>query len=388
VSGQLAQFISPDHPTIDQYSQGQRYFVKPKVGLDLKTSSAYFKPEVAWHTRQYTLSRLSAPLQSTGAHKQQTVGIPIHTLDMGLFLERQLGSQSIQTLEPRLFYLYVPNINQNNLPTFDSTLYSFNYQQLFRDNRFSGLDRQSDAHQLAFGTTSRLKHKDSGREYAQINIGQLYYFTSAHVSLCDPNSTPGCRTIENPFADAKASSVVTELLAHINPALSVRAEGQFNPSLHRIAAVTTSLQYHHPHLPQKLFNIEYNFLKEGNIQYDLEGNRLYPVNDPHNDLSTLVSSFKLPLALHWTGIAYWNFALKGQLTQEVFSGVEYNQCCFALRMGFHRQLRLRNNSMSPKNYDNIASIQFALKGLGQLGTDPGMRLKENIHGFRETLSVF
>src|SRR3546814_10836630 len=45
------------------------------------------------------------------------------------------GTSYTQTLEPRLYYLYVPYRNQDNLPLFDTRVMAFDYWQLFSPNR-------------------------------------------------------------------------------------------------------------------------------------------------------------------------------------------------------------------------------------------------------------
>ena len=73
-------------------------------------------------------------------------------------LERAAGShgQRLQTLEPRVKYLYVPFREQDDLPVFDTAVPDLSLVQLFRTNRYVGADRQSDAGQLSAGLTTRL----------------------------------------------------------------------------------------------------------------------------------------------------------------------------------------------------------------------------------------
>jgi len=40
----------------------------------------------------------------------------------------------LHTLEPRLFYLYIPNINQQNIPIFDTALNDFSFNSMFLEN--------------------------------------------------------------------------------------------------------------------------------------------------------------------------------------------------------------------------------------------------------------
>ena len=52
-----------------------------------------------------------------------------------VFFERntKLGDSAfLQTLEPRLFYLYIPKEGQDRIPLFDTSEYDFNFFQLFR----------------------------------------------------------------------------------------------------------------------------------------------------------------------------------------------------------------------------------------------------------------
>ena len=73
----------------------------------------------------------------------QTRTLPILSLDTGLIFERDtgwFGRAAQQTLEPRLFYAYIPFRDQSNLPNFDSALADLNYAQLFTENIYSGSD--------------------------------------------------------------------------------------------------------------------------------------------------------------------------------------------------------------------------------------------------------
>ncbi len=117
--------------------------------------------------------------------------LPILSLDTGLIFERDIGwfgRAAQQTLEPRLFYAYIPFRNQNNLPNFDSALADLNYAQLFTENIFSGSDRISNANQLTAALTTRILDTETGAERLRAAIAQRYYFTEQLVTL--PGQTP------------------------------------------------------------------------------------------------------------------------------------------------------------------------------------------------------
>lgn len=74
-----------------------------------------------------------------------------------------------QTLEPHIQYLYRPYKDQSNIGSkrvnnylgfgYDSALVQQDYYSLFRDRRYSGLDRISSANQVTVGGTSRFMIK-------------------------------------------------------------------------------------------------------------------------------------------------------------------------------------------------------------------------------------
>ena len=105
--------------------------------------------------------------------------LPIFSLDNSWYLDANLhffGNGYTQTLEPRLFYLYVPYKNQQDIPNFDSYLSIFDFDQLFVENRFSGLDKLGDANQISFGLTTRFLDAYSAEERFSANIGIAYQF--------------------------------------------------------------------------------------------------------------------------------------------------------------------------------------------------------------------
>ena len=127
----------------------------------LNWSWGFLKPSLKYAYTQYDLD-LDGRGQSTLASYEsfdssQNRSVPIFSVDSGLYLDRNqwFGKDYRQTLEPRLFYLYVPEEDQDDIPIFDTGESSFSYSSLWRENRFSGKDRIGDANQVSLGVTSR-----------------------------------------------------------------------------------------------------------------------------------------------------------------------------------------------------------------------------------------
>src|SRR3546814_6582072 len=75
-----------------------------------------------------------------GFPKTQSRTLSVLSLDSGMTFERSttlFGNDSIQTLEPRVYYLYVPYRDQSELPVFDTDIATFNFSQAFNENLFT-----------------------------------------------------------------------------------------------------------------------------------------------------------------------------------------------------------------------------------------------------------
>lgn len=116
--------------------------------MPLDWTYGFVKPALKYQYTQYQLdldsigkSQIVAQDQAAAAAGTDNVNghfdsnqsrVPIASIDSGLYFDRNtqwFGKNYRQTLEPRLFYLYVPEENQDDIPVFDE--YTFSYASLF-----------------------------------------------------------------------------------------------------------------------------------------------------------------------------------------------------------------------------------------------------------------
>src|SRR3546814_13929183 len=100
---------------------------------------------------------------------------------------------------------------------------TFSWGQLFRDNRFSGADRQTDANQLTMAVTSRLIRESDGREKLAVSLGQIQYFEDSRVGLS--SSTP--------VLESGRSAWVADATYAVNDRWSIGASYQWDPKFGR-----------------------------------------------------------------------------------------------------------------------------------------------------------
>ena len=321
---------------------GFRYDLKPALSYPIRTPSAFIIPKA---TVQYTGYHLDG--QPAGLSDNPDRLLPILSTDAGLFFERDFsfaGKNFVQTLEPRLYYLYVPFDDQDDLPDFDTGERTFSFAQLFRENRFSGADRVGDANQLTLAVSSRLL-TTTGEEWLRGSIGQIYYFRDRDVQL-------------RPTAAAQTdgtSDIVGELSAKVWDDWRVTAGMQWNVDESRTDRNTLRLRYQPA--PHKVVNVEYRFVRDTVEQTDL--------------------SFRWPLNHNWGFVGRWNYSLPESRTLEAFGGVEYESCCWATRAVVRRFLRNTEG-----DFDNGIFLQFELKGLAGIGESAATFLRKSIPGYQ------
>jgi LPS-assembly protein len=324
--------------------EGERYTIYPTASVPLETTYLNFTPKVGLHYTHYSLDS-SAP--------EQTIDrlLPIASLDTGLFFERDTtfrGRAYLQTLEPRLYYVYVPYEDQSQIPVFDTALLDFNFAQMFRENQFIGGDRINDANQLTLALINRYIEDGSGLERLRVALGQRYYFASQQVTL------PGV-----PPRDTNSTDVLLEVGGQINASLRVDTGWQFNTDLGR--TIRNNIVASWRPAPGRAINVGYRFIDAAVEQVDF--------------------SAQWPLTDRLYGLSRLNYSLRDNRLVEGLAGLEYNGGCWALRMVAQKIATTENSS------NNAFFLQLELNGLGRIGSNPLQALKQSIPGYANTTEI-
>jgi len=327
----------------DQGPRGLRVDLKPTLSLPWRTAWWYAVPSASLRHTNYSLEDVN-PGQDDDVERT----LPILSFDAGTFFERDLrfgGNDYIHTLEPRVFYLYVPFESQDEIPRFDTGQFTFSFSQLFRDNRFSGADRQGDANRVSVALTSRLL-TPRGDELLRASIGQIRFLRDRDVGL-----TPG-----EPADTSLDSPIVAEAAANAGPWRFLGGL-QWDPGKSRIERGTATVRYQPD--PGRVVNAGYRLVRE---RADM--------------IEQTDASFRWPLDPNWSVVGRWNYSLEEKLTLEAFGGVEYNSCCWAFRVVGRRFVN--DEDADPTN---ALFLQLELKGLAGVG-EAGEFLERQIPGYR------
>jgi LPS-assembly protein len=350
----------------DQRIDGDRLDLYPYLAADFRGAAWFVRPKLAYRYTAYQLDGnyqnygYRGPLTGTQVSpfddRTPSRALPIASLDTGLVFERKtslFGTSYTQTLEPRLYYLYVPYRNQDDLPVFDSRRMSFDYWQLFSPNQFSGADRQMNANNLTGALTTRLLD-DDGVERLSASIGQIHYFAPQRVQL--PN---GAVTTAAP-TDWARSDYVAQLDVQLNDRWRLNSAYQWSPNTRQTNLGALGLQRRVG--TDGIFNFSYRFRRNLVEQYDASA--IYPISE------------------RWRLLGRWVYSVRDQRTVEALAGVEYDSCCVAVRVVGRHYVITRGALASQGESNNAVMFELVFKGLGAFNGQTEDVLRRGILGYQ------
>jgi LPS-assembly protein len=336
-----AEYVKFNHTNLPI---GSRVLLTPTLAAPLLSPGYFFTPKVGLRFAGYGLDRIPA-----GAPGSPRVSIPWFSADTGLVFDRDarwFGNTLTQTLEPRVYYVYVPYRNQDSIPIFDTALADLNFPQLFSENRFFGGDRFGDTNQVTYALTSRFLGAD-GQEAFRATLGQRHYFSDERVGL----------TPTSPLRSANSSDILASLGGRLFRHWTFDTTAQYDQHRNRAQRYTVSTRYA-PELAKSV-TASYRFSRETIRQIDL--------------------AVQWPVAQGWYGVGRYNYSLLDKRLLEGIVGVEYNAGCWVFR-AVARRIQAAAQITTTGFF-----LQLELTGVGELGSDEAANLlKRNVPGYSVT----
>ena len=328
---------------------GSRINLQPGISMPFRQSYGYITPTVELSTTAYQLEN-----EGENNPNNPSRVLPLLDIDSGLYFDRDahlMGHHYTQTLEPRLYYLYVPYQDQDDLPDFDSILNTLNYDRLFQHNRFSSVDRIGDANQFSLGLTSRLFDQDSGDEKLRVSVGDAWYLHDRQVNLCTSSTCEEQDTEE-------FSPVASTVNYWLTKQWSVNSDAayDFNQTMFDNGTVTVGYAKD----KRRVINFGYSYSTQGDIYTDnTDDSDLY-------NLSQLHASYAWPINQQWNSLGSVDVSPSYGNGISYLLGAEYDACCWGVKFFMSQQIVGVDNG--DYQYDRTYYVQLVLKGMGSLNS--------------------
>ncbi|AOK53781.1 LPS biosynthesis protein [Burkholderia stagnalis] len=322
-------------------TQGDRVVFNPYIAYGIYGPGYFAVPKVQYHFASYDLSYVAS--NTPNNPKRFTESIPTVSFDSGLIFDRSVrlfGQDFIQTLEPRLYYVYTPYRNQSNAPLFDTAESDFGLAEIYQPNTFVGNDRFADANRLTAGLTSRFIDPRTGDERARFMIAQQYYFTDQRVTL---KSTPAA-------SQARHSDLIAGAALKLGSGFASETAFQYNQNNNQLVKSSIGFGYS-PEL-RKVINVGYRYTR---ATQTLDGR---PINQ-------FLVSAQWPLTRRLYAVGRFNYDFSGDRVIDGLVGLQYDADCWALGVGIQRYANGVNSSQQQTSATRFMA-QLTLKGLSSI----------------------
>lgn len=371
VYGQAVNFVN----TNKNNPESTRLHLEPTLSLPLSNGWSSLNTEVKMLATHYQQTNVDTYNTRNGTDYRDSVNrvMPQFKTDGKLVFERNMdwAAGYTQTLEPRAQYLYVPYRDQSHINNYDSSLLQSDYSGLFRDRTYGGLDRIASANQVTTGLTTRI-FDDAAVERFNVSVGQIYYFTESRTG--DDNIKWE--------KDNKTGSLVWagDTYWRISDRWGLRGGVQYDTRLNNIANSSSALEYRRDQ--DRLVQLSYRYASPEYIQATLPN---YAASEQYkNGISQVGTAASWPIADRWSLVGAYYLDTNTKKPADQMVGVQYNSCCYAIRLGWERKLNGWENDQS--KYEKVIGFNIELRGLSSnygLGTQE--MLRSNILPYRSSL---
>jgi len=341
---------------------GWRWHAVGALARTWRGSGWWLTPRASFNAARYSLDQAMAD-----GRQQASRVIPTLSVDAGMVFERStraFGRDLRQTLEPRLRLVGTPFRAQSGLPNFDSAGKDFNFDSIFSDNAFSGIDRVSDTRQLTAGVTTRLVDPASGVEALRLGIVQRYLFSTQHIT---PEGVPFTRRFSDLFLLGSTS---------VLPAVALDGALQYSPDIQRPMRSIVSVRYQPG--PFRTVSATYRFTR--GLTEQLEVGWQWPLwkaaMAPGDGVAAAGRGGSGSCRGTWYGVGRVNYSLRDSRITDSVLGFEYDAGCWIGRVVAERLSTGRSEATTR------LLLQLELVGLSRLGSNPLKVLKDNIPGYR------
>ena len=356
------RFTNPTNASLLPRATGDRLHALGSVAWPYATPGWTLTPKIAFNAASYSIDQ---PIGAATPAANGSRVIPTLSLDSAWVFERDttfFGKAVHQTLEPRVLYVNTPYRDQSGLPNFDAFAKDFNFDSIFTENAFSGVDRVSDAHQVTAGVTTRFIDPETGAERLRLGVAQRYL-------LRDQLITPDGQPLTQRFSDLLLLASTTVI-----PSWTLDSSVQYNAEDHNVTQSVVSARYSPG--PFRTISATYRLTRGLTEQVELGWQWPLYGPTPNEARSSGRGESGDGCKGSWYAVGRMNYSTLERRLVDAVVGFEYDAGCWIGRVVATRQ------STGLSEATTRLMFQLELVGLSRLGSNPLQVLKDNIPGYK------
>lgn len=350
VNSQYSYFEN-EYKDIDEV---QRFHLAPELTYQLNTPSFQLLASTSYLSTYY--NQQDTELQTEQKINRNLAKARILT---GLTFEKQTTyfKQDVrQTLEPKVQYLYVQDVDQSDIGLYDSQLLKEDYFSLFRDNNYSGIDNISSANQMTVGFSTSI-YNDANKELFRFGLGKIYKFKSDELGTNDE------------FVNSK-QAVALEWFGQLTENWQLDGGILYNQDAKEVETGFISLDYW--------------LAKDKNFQF----NHRYAADVAGIKINQAGIFASYQINPTWAIATSYHQDLESDVNMDALIGFEYRSCCWSIQLAAKRQIVVdlddaQIGSNTDAKYDTGISLNFKISGLGgDLSSSIANLFSESIFAYR------
>lgn len=366
INSEIASFKNRDA----NLPEAERYHAEAGLLLPFGSPAWFINSEFKILQTEYKQSNLS---ENSLLDKKVSRTIPKIRLHAGMNFDREMIFDGYtQTFEPQVQYLYVPYRDQSNIGRYDTTLLQDDYAGLFRDRNYSGLDFIAEADQYSWGVTTRILNAQNDEKF-RLSFGRIL--------------SVGTKNPSNQLTSGSRQSALA-----IESLFQIDKEWQFS----------SNIQYDTKNKQTNKSQVGVDYQKKDKFNIQLNHRYIRNVSDVSLEQLSLLTNVKLnnqwklvSRVVHDLGsknrslTEIINNTPKRKRSLESYLGVQYESCCWAIRLAYHRHIESNINQdiLNSENHNEFNSgfmLQFIFNGLNGQSTslDSEDMLSNSIFGYK------
>ncbi|MFG6447564.1 LPS-assembly protein LptD [Roseateles sp. BYS180W] len=347
------RFDLPPERLSSQSLTGERVHMLGHASLPMSGAAWWLIPKVSFNAAAYRTDQLMA----NGRSDARRI-IPSFSLDHGWVMERdtRLFDMDVrQILEPRVLYVNTAYRDQSQLPNFDAAQRDFNFDSVFAENPYAGVDRVADFHSVAFGATTRFIEDARGEEVLRLGLVQRYLLRDQRINA------------DGVAQGSKFSDLMLLASSHLTRAVWADSSMQLNTGNGRVERSVLRMRYTPGGF--RTISTAYRLARGQSEQLELAWQwPLFGQAPKATGGSNCAGA--------WYSAGRVQYSLRDRRFTDSVVGAEYDSGCWVLRIGMERQATGRAET------NTRLMLQLELVGLSPLGSNALKVLRDNIPGYR------
>ncbi|MFD2176444.1 LPS assembly protein LptD [Veronia pacifica] len=316
-----------------------------QASAEAKLLYTYYEQDVS--------STLSNDIRSTlGSHTTRSV--PVVRLNSTIILEREQplwGTNYLQTLEPRIQYLYVKDVDQSQIYNpvsykgggYDTVRLQTDYYGLFRTNQYSNIDYINSANQFTLGASTRF-YDDALKERFNLSVGQIFY-------------------VDRPFGSGEArvnySAWALETEINVADHWFLKGSMEYDNNISKLQFANSLAEYRNGSF---FTQASYRFVSKDYIASTLRNGSIDSITEDGISQVGLIAGIPITDRFSLQGQYFHDLTQDIKLENQV--GLVYRDACWQLGLTYSEYLLSRGNISQEPKFDSGVSLSFSLLGLG------------------------